>query len=110
MSKEEWRRNADTHKMSSEEVKAAGVEASKRPPHPGQKPGEVLHQRRALPYSPATMAIAGFAIVGTIGYFTLYYKSKPGTSPTDVVKVTTTPDSLPSSAGADKAETERKGK
>uniref|UniRef100_J3KTX3 Uncharacterized protein n=1 Tax=Oryza brachyantha TaxID=4533 RepID=J3KTX3_ORYBR len=37
---EEWRRNADTHKMSAEEVRAAGVEASMRPPGRGTGTGE----------------------------------------------------------------------
>lgn len=34
---EEWRKMADTTKMSPEEVKNAGVEASMRPP--GHNPG-----------------------------------------------------------------------
>lgn len=34
---EEWRKMADTHKMSPEEVKKAGVESSRRPP--GHNPG-----------------------------------------------------------------------
>ncbi|KAK6912490.1 hypothetical protein RJ641_022091 [Dillenia turbinata] len=63
---EEWRKKADIHKMSAEEVKAAGVEGSKRPPQ-GQHPGEILHQRRALPYSRTTMAICGFVISGSQG-------------------------------------------
>jgi hypothetical protein len=45
---EAWRKNAETHKMSPEDVKAAGVEGSKRPP--GHHPGGVLHQRRTFPY------------------------------------------------------------
>ncbi|KAM0877817.1 hypothetical protein ACQ4PT_035250 [Festuca glaucescens] len=83
---EEWRRNADTHKMSPEEVKAAGVEASKR--LPGHGPGEVLHQRGGrLPYGPGTMALMGFGIVGVIGYMVLYQKARPGTPATEVAKV-----------------------
>ncbi|KAL5698978.1 hypothetical protein ACHQM5_029946 [Ranunculus cassubicifolius] len=82
---EEWRKNADTHKMNPEEVKAAGVEASKRPP--GHHPGEVLHQRGKLPYSPYTMALGGFLIVAGIGYFSLYVKKKPEASVKDVAKV-----------------------
>ncbi|KAL5558235.1 hypothetical protein UlMin_034446 [Ulmus minor] len=85
--REEWRKTADTHKMSPEEVKAAGVEASKRPP--GTHPGGVLHQRRNLPYSPITMVFAGLAVVGAIGYFTLYAHKKPEASAKDVAKVTT---------------------
>ncbi|XP_052190298.1 uncharacterized protein LOC127799990 [Diospyros lotus] len=84
---EAWRKNADTHKMSPEEVKRAGVEASKRPP--GHHPGEVLHQRRKLPRSPTTMALGGFLIAATIGYFILYSKKKPEASAGDVAKVAT---------------------
>ncbi|XP_044471004.1 uncharacterized protein LOC123200001 [Mangifera indica] len=82
---EDWRRNADTHKMSPEEVKKAGVEGSRRPP--GQHPGEVLHQRRNLPFSPTTMAVAGFLIVATLGYLMLYAKKKPEADACDVAKV-----------------------
>ncbi|KAL3650926.1 hypothetical protein CASFOL_007329 [Castilleja foliolosa] len=82
---EDWRQNADTHKMSTEEVKKAGVEASKRPP--GSNPGGVLHQRRSLPYSLVTITIVGSALVGAIGYFTLYTKKKPEASAVDVAKV-----------------------
>lgn len=83
---EDWRKMADTHKMKPEDVKAAGVEASKRPP--GHHPGGVLHQRSKLPYSYATMAISGFLITAAIGYFTLYVKKKPEATALDVAKVT----------------------
>ncbi|KAG2319508.1 hypothetical protein Bca4012_054254 [Brassica carinata] len=83
----DWRKTADTTKMSSEEVKAAGVESSKRPP--GSNPGGVLHQRRNLPYSYTTMAIAGLAISGAIMYSVMYVKKKPEASATDVAKATT---------------------
>lgn len=83
---EEWKKMADTHKMSPEEVKAAGVEASKRPP--GHNPGGVLHQRRSLPYNYATMTLAGLAITGVIAYFTLYTMKNPEATPVDVAKVT----------------------
>lgn len=36
---DDWRRNADTHKMSPEDMKRAGVDGSKRPP--GSNPGGV---------------------------------------------------------------------
>jgi hypothetical protein len=42
---EEWRKNAETHQMSPEEVKATGVEGSKRPP--GNHPGGILHRPEA---------------------------------------------------------------
>lgn len=76
-------KTADTNKMSPEEVK----DQSKRPP--GHNPGETLHQRRKLPYSPTTMAIAGLVIVGAVAYFTLYATKKPEASARDVGKVTT---------------------
>ncbi|KAI3468353.1 hypothetical protein Pfo_025016 [Paulownia fortunei] len=82
---EDWRKNADTCKMSPEEVKRAGVEASKRPP--GHNPGEILHQRRTLPYSLVTMTLAGLGIIGGLWYFTLYTKKKPEASAGDVARV-----------------------
>ncbi|KAK2999207.1 hypothetical protein RJ639_023286, partial [Escallonia herrerae] len=82
---EEWRKMADTHKMSPEEVKRAGVEASKRAP--GHDPGGVLHQRRNVPLRLSTMALGGFAIVAALGYFTLYVKKKPDATAGDVAKV-----------------------
>ncbi|PIA45864.1 hypothetical protein AQUCO_01600246v1 [Aquilegia coerulea] len=84
-STEDWRKNADTTKMKPEDVKAAGVESSKRPP--GQNPGGILHQRRNLPFSPYTMALGGFLVIAGIGYFTLYAKKKPQVSAKDVAKV-----------------------
>lgn len=84
---DEWRKNADTHKMSPEEVKKAGVEGSKRPP--GHNPGGVLHQRGKLPYSTTTIAVVGLAITGAIFYVTLYSKKKPEATAVDVAKVTT---------------------
>ncbi|KDP33509.1 hypothetical protein JCGZ_07080 [Jatropha curcas] len=84
---EEWRQAADTHKMSPEEVKAAGVEGSKRPP--GHNPGGVLHQRRNLPFSKTTITVAGFFITAAIGYMVLYAKKKPEASARDVAKVAT---------------------
>ncbi|GAB4833560.1 hypothetical protein Ancab_031803 [Ancistrocladus abbreviatus] len=84
---EEWRKNADTHKMSPKNVKAAGVEASKRPP--GHNPGELLHQRRRLPYSYTALALAGLAITFAVGYVVLYAKKQPEATASDVGKVAT---------------------
>ncbi|KAG6469733.1 hypothetical protein ZIOFF_070663 [Zingiber officinale] len=53
---------------------------------------DVLHQRRRLPYSITTMAVSGFLIFAAIGYFGLYYKSKPGTKPSDVARATIATD------------------
>ncbi|KAJ8751899.1 hypothetical protein K2173_026113 [Erythroxylum novogranatense] len=80
---DEWRKRADTHKMSPEEVRAAGVEGSKRPP------GGLLHQRRKLPFSTTTMAVTGFLITATIGYMVLYAKKKPEATAKDVARVAT---------------------
>ncbi|KAH7546170.1 hypothetical protein FEM48_Zijuj01G0172100 [Ziziphus jujuba var. spinosa] len=71
-----------------QQVKAAGAQPMKGP-SPAEQPREVLHQRRKLPYCPIKMATAGFAIVLTLGYFTLYSKKKPEASALDVAKVAT---------------------
>ncbi|MCL7038251.1 hypothetical protein MKW94_023625 [Papaver nudicaule] len=84
---EEWKKTADTTNMRQEDIKAAGVEGSKRPP--GQNPGGVLHQRRKLPFSMTTIAMAGLAITAATAYFTLYVKKKPEADAMDVAKVTT---------------------
>ncbi|OMO90681.1 hypothetical protein COLO4_18953 [Corchorus olitorius] len=83
---EDWRKNADTHKMSPEEVRAAGVEASKRPP--GHNPGEVLHQRRKLPMNTTTMVVGGLLITAAVGYSVMYSRKKREATALDVAKVT----------------------
>ncbi|XP_076884512.1 uncharacterized protein LOC143533708 [Bidens hawaiensis] len=83
---QDWKKNADTHKMSPEEVKNLGVESSKRPP--GHNPGGVLHQRRSLPFNATTMTVVGFLMAAVIGYSVLYVKKKPEASALDVAKVT----------------------
>ncbi|CAO2820387.1 unnamed protein product [Amaranthus hypochondriacus] len=92
---ESWRKTADTHKMNPEHVKAAGVEASQRPPGHGRAPGEVLHQRRRLPFSYTSMTIAGFAISAIIGYTVLYSKKKPEVDAADVAKVAINTENKP---------------
>ncbi|XP_028799170.1 uncharacterized protein LOC114754552 [Neltuma alba] len=84
---EEWRKNAETHKMTAEEVKAAGVEASKRPPGSGRPPGGVLHQRRNLPFSFTTITLTGLVLSAALGYFVLYVHKKPDATASDVAKV-----------------------
>ncbi|PON99387.1 hypothetical protein TorRG33x02_049300 [Trema orientale] len=67
----------------AEEAKTTGQKLAS----PGQKSTEALHQRSKLPYCPLRMAIGGFAIALTLGYFTLYSKKKPEASALDVAKV-----------------------
>lgn len=82
---EDWKRNADTTKMSPEEIKRTGVERSKRPP--GHNPGGVLHQRRGLPYNMLTVTLVGTAMAGALWYFTIYAKKKPEATAGDVARV-----------------------
>ncbi|XP_031481237.1 uncharacterized protein LOC116251229 [Nymphaea colorata] len=81
--------------MRPEEVEKARVQAPKRPP--GQHPGEVLHQRRSFPFSKmgtVQLTLAGLLLIGAVGYFTLYVKSKPEATASDVAKAAAgTPDS-----------------
>ncbi|KAG1326560.1 putative Transmembrane protein [Cocos nucifera] len=58
---------------------------TRQPPRP--QTDNVLHQRRSLPKCPAAMAVGGFLMVATLGYFTLFAKSKPNTTPSEVAKV-----------------------
>ncbi|KAA0035091.1 putative transmembrane protein [Cucumis melo var. makuwa] len=77
----------------SQQVNATGDRM--KGPSPAQHTTEVLHQRKKLPVCPMRMAIGGFAIAATLGYFVLYTKKKPEASALDVAKVTTgisTPD------------------
>ncbi|PWA41001.1 hypothetical protein CTI12_AA557520 [Artemisia annua] len=83
---QDWRKMADTTKMSPEEVKNLGVESSKRPP--GHNPGGVLHQHRSMPFSLTTMTVVGFLMAAGIGYGVLYAYKKPEASALDVAKVT----------------------
>ncbi|VFQ97629.1 unnamed protein product [Cuscuta campestris] len=82
---------ADTHKTNPpEEVKRSGVEGSsskRQNSGGGGGGGGVLHQRRQLPYSLPTIALAGIAISGALWYFTLYVKKKPEANAVDVAKV-----------------------
>jgi len=67
--------------------KAAGVGGEKRPP--GHQPGEVLHQRKSVPFTPLRFAIGGVAFAAVLGYCTLYTKKKPEATALDVAKVAT---------------------
>lgn len=60
--------------------RTSAAEGSKR----ANPAAEVLHQRRGLPYSRATMALGGVAIVGAVWYFTTYAKKKREASAGDV--------------------------
>ncbi|KAG5559560.1 hypothetical protein RHGRI_009183 [Rhododendron griersonianum] len=75
--------------MSSSNVKGAEMDATPKMPSPGPHTKGVLHQRRKLPFCPARMAVGGFAIVLTLGYFTLYSKKKPEATAIDVARVAT---------------------
>ncbi|RWW07873.1 hypothetical protein GW17_00028724 [Ensete ventricosum] len=93
---EKWGREHRREREASEQMSgvkeamsSSGERTGKGPPPPSATPvgsTEVLQQRRKLPHSPATMAVGGFLIVAAIGYFALYSKSKPGTTPADVTR------------------------
>lgn len=70
---------------SEREMTTHAAGESKQPPRP--QTGDVLHQRRSLPKRPAAMAVGGFLMVATLGYFTLLAKSKPNSTPSEVAKV-----------------------
>ncbi|CAK9329741.1 unnamed protein product [Citrullus colocynthis] len=72
--------------LRSQQVNAAAD--GMKGPSPAQHSTEVLHQRKKLPVCPMRMAIGGFAIAATLGYFVLYSKKKPEASALDVAKVT----------------------
>ncbi|XP_022732279.1 uncharacterized protein LOC111286527 [Durio zibethinus] len=80
---EDWKKK----RRYPEEVRAAGVETSKRPS--GHHPGEVLHQRRKLPVPMTTMLIGGLLITAAIGYSVLYSRKKREASALDVATVAT---------------------
>ncbi|XP_047939060.1 uncharacterized protein LOC125186689 [Salvia hispanica] len=65
-----------------------GYQGTPRPGSATQHYQEVLHQQKKLPVCPAKAAIAGFAFMSVIGYFTLYTKKKPEATALDVAKVT----------------------
>ncbi|KAJ3693339.1 hypothetical protein LUZ60_008819 [Juncus effusus] len=90
--KKEWKSNVDPHMMSNEELRKTGAESAKRT----HGSGEVLHQRKRLPYSVGVMTVGGFFIIAALGYGVLYYQSRPGTSPADVAKATMAPDAISS--------------
>ncbi|OVA01332.1 hypothetical protein BVC80_1797g15 [Macleaya cordata] len=71
--------------MRSQEVKRAGTAEVSKSIHTG----EVLHQRRNIPFCPMRMAVVGVLVVSTIGYFTLYTQKKPEASAHEVAKVAT---------------------
>ncbi|EOY29530.1 Uncharacterized protein TCM_037040 [Theobroma cacao] len=58
------------------------------PHQAAQHSTEVLHQTRKGP-CPVKMAVGGFVMAATIGYFVLWSKKKPEASALDVAKVTT---------------------
>lgn len=73
-----------------QQMKASGTEAAMKGAHSAaQHSTEVLQQRKNMPFCPVRMAMAGFAIALTLGYFTLYSKKKPEASALDVAKVAT---------------------
>ncbi len=86
---EGWRANADTHKMTPEDVEKLGLQKSKKPP--GSHPGTTLHQRGRLGISKSgviPLAIAGCLVAAGVGGMALYVLSKPEKSATDVAKTT----------------------
>ncbi|CAB4277993.1 unnamed protein product [Prunus armeniaca] len=72
-----------------QQVKAAAGAQGMKGPSPAQHSTEVLHQTSKVSFCPMRMALGGFAIIVTIGYFTLYTKKKPEASALDVAKVVT---------------------
>lgn len=72
-----------------EQAKAGGPAEAMKGSAQGMHSTEVLHQRSKVPFCPMRMAVGGFAIVVTLGYFTLYSKKKPEASAVDVAKVAT---------------------
>ncbi|BBN04681.1 hypothetical protein MPTK1_3g06800 [Marchantia polymorpha subsp. ruderalis] len=75
---EGWKTNADTTKMSPEEVSKLNLHSSKRPP--GQSPGGVLHQQGGAGLSRAgsyPVALAGVLVLAGVGTWAYYRQSHP---------------------------------
>jgi hypothetical protein len=67
--------NADTTKMSPEEIQKLGLQGAKRPP--GQSPGGVLHQGGGNRAGRFPLVLGGLLVAVGIGTFTYYRSSHP---------------------------------
>lgn len=70
--------NADTTKMSPEEVDKLGLQGSKRPP--GQNPGGVLHQRSGMTLQKAgayPVGLAALIVIGGVSAWAYYHRDQP---------------------------------
>ncbi|KAJ7543849.1 hypothetical protein O6H91_09G055400 [Diphasiastrum complanatum] len=75
---EGWKTNADTTKMSQEEIEQLNLRSSKRPP--GHSPGGVLHQQggvgiRLVAAYPLTLA--GVIVVAGLASWAYYHSQTP---------------------------------
>ncbi|KAL2635172.1 hypothetical protein R1flu_006651 [Riccia fluitans] len=78
MGSEGWKTNADTTKMSPEEVSKLNLHSSKRPP--GQSPGGVLHQQSGGGLSRAgsyPVALAGVMVLAGVATWAYYRSTHP---------------------------------